>query len=390
MKIGILGAGQLARMLVQAGQSLQKKSAGTVSELVILRSASSSSECVQDLSVPVRELSENSAGLAEVIQDLDFITFENEFIELDNFRRIQQDLSVKFFPSLEVIALIQDKLQQKRLMDRLGVPTASWRQVSTEDAVDLAVQTPLVLKWARQGYDGKGTFLLREKSQNYDDFLHRAREKGIEVYAEEFIDYKIEVALVCARNWSGECAFYPLVETRQINGICHDIRVGDKSLQAYEKTAQEFALKILEDLNYVGVLALEMFVDQEGQILVNELAPRVHNSGHWTLAGAEPSQFEAHLLAGMDAPLLPPKITSPFVGMWNLVPMGEVDRTYQEGELPSLAPGYQLSWYKKTRLRKGRKMGHINFVSQDPGQFEKMREYMSQWERTWNERLQKK
>lgn len=374
MKIGILGAGQLSRMLIESTKELEEE----ISLVVFVNNSDSQSiESIKDLGVEIRT--------AFDFRDLQFVTFENEFVNIDSLKVLQSQ--TKFFPSLEVIELMQNKLFQKTLLNRLGVPTSPWQKVSGFDSNIL--RTKKVLKWARFGYDGKGTFIFEQNETETRAFLNKAFDKNIEVYAEEFISYLHEVSLVCARNWSGDIVFYPLVETRQANGICHDVSGGQTWLKDFEIQAQGMALKILEELNYVGVLAVEMFVDANKNLVVNEMAPRVHNSGHVTQLAASISQFEAHMRAGLDLALERPVMKTSFYGMWNLVPKVQVDRDYKKENMPSLNSNYQVYWYQKSRLRTGRKMGHINFMAATSEEFEAMREELRQWEGEWNEALGK-
>lgn len=380
MKLGILGAGQLSRMLCEAG----KKIADT--EIVVLTTGTD--ECVRDLGIEVRTLkSESVEELTSAMADLDFVTFENEFVNLENYKTVKSKNPVKFFPSIEVIELMQNKISQKKLLDRLGIPTAKWRKLEPQDPIGL--ERPIVLKWARMGYDGKGTLIQRIPSPKILDWIKAAWEKNIEIYAENIVDFDMEVSLVCARNWSGDIVFFPLVETHQVDGICHDVRGGLDSLKPYEVPIQQYAVKILEELNYVGVLAIECFVSKMKGIVVNEMAPRVHNSGHCTQLSSNVSQFDLHLMSGLDLALERPHKKSNFFGMWNLVPTVDVDKDYSASEIQTLDDRFHLHWYGKSRLRKGRKMGHINFMAPDVVQFKELREMLKLWERNWNESLLK-
>jgi len=375
MNIGILGAGQLSRMLIQAGRGFAEEGL----DFTVL--TTDTDESVRDLGVEIRQLENlTPQHLSQKLKGLNFLTFENEFTNVSPLRAMP---FLKIFPSLDVIETLQDKIQQKRLLDRLKLPTPKWQIFKASHQPEF----PIVFKWAKQGYDGKGTLLARNAKTPWREFIDRAEQKNVEIYTEDFVDFDREVALVSARNWSGDIVFFPLVETHQLNGICHDVLGGTDLLREYEEPAQQLAVKILEELNYVGVLAIEFFVDRAGQLLVNELAPRVHNSAHFTQLACNISQFEAHLRAGLDWSLERPKAKVPFYGMWNIIPSVAVDRDYSEDLLPSLDPQYELVWYQKSRLRTGRKMGHINFAAQDWASFEKMREQLKKWERNWNESL---
>lgn len=250
---------------------------------------------------------------------------------------------------------IPDRRRQKHLLDSLKLPTSPWCTTSEDSTLDQLIQklgSRFLLKSARDGYDGKGQW--RYTGQD-DAQLPEWKDNAI---AESFIDFDTEVSLVGARNKSGEFVFYDLTENFHADGILQISVKTENTFARFQKEAEEYLAKLMDGLDYVGVMAAEFFVSEDG-LLINEIAPRVHNSGHWTQAGASVSQFELHLRAICNLPL--PKLSQPGTSMMiNLI--GEPLAT----EWFSVE-GARIHWYGK-EVRPWRKLGHVNFNHQDPRQ----------------------
>ena len=294
-------------------------------------------------------------GLANAIADADVVTAEFEHIPLPVLAQCQQ--SGKFLPGETAIKAGGDRRLEKQLLDAAGVHSAAYHIVNSEVDFNAAISKlglPLVFKSALAGYDGKGQWRLKQAEhtaalwQEISAFL--AADSSQAIVAEQFIPFQREVSLIGARNRQGEVQVYPLTENHHVNGVLSASLAlpGNEQLQ---QQAQQMFTAVANQLNYVGVLAIEFF-DVNGKLLVNEIAPRVHNSGHWTQQGADVCQFEQHLRAVCNLPLGSSSLVRPSL-MVNI--LGE--DTVPEQILA--IPGLHLHWYGKTK-RAGRKMGHIN------------------------------
>ena len=341
MKVLVLGAGQLARMMALAGAPLN---------------ISISAYDVNSDSI-VHPLTQQNLGkgLANAITDADVVTAEFEHIPLPVLAQCQQ--SGKFLPGDTAIKAGGDRRLEKQLLDAAGVRSAAYHIVNSEADFNAAISKlglPLVFKSALAGYDGKGQWRLKQAEQaaalwqEINAFL--AADSKQAIVAEQFIPFQREVSLIGARNRKGEVQVYPITENHHVNGVL-SVSLAVAGNQQLQQQAQQMFTAVANQLNYVGVLAIEFF-DVNGELLVNEIAPRVHNSGHWTQQGADVCQFEQHLRAVCGLPLGSTALVRPSL-MVNI--LGE--DTVPEGILA--IPGLHLHWYGKTK-RAGRKMGHIN------------------------------
>lgn len=341
MKVLVLGAGQLARMMALAGAPLN----------VIISAYDVNSDAI------VHPLTQQNLGkgLANAIADADVVTAEFEHIPLPVLAQCQ--LSGKFFPGETAIKAGGDRRLEKRLLDSAGVRSASYRIINNETDFNNAISKlglPLVFKSALAGYDGKGQWRLKLPEhavalwQEISAFLAADPQQAI--VAEQFIPFQREVSLIGARNSKGEVQVYPLTENHHVNGVL-SVSLAVAGNEQLQQQAQQMFTAVANQLNYIGVLAIEFF-DVNGELLVNEIAPRVHNSGHWTQQGADVCQFEQHLRAVCGLPLGSTALVRPSL-MVNI--LGE--DTVPEQILA--LPGLHLHWYGKSK-RAGRKMGHIN------------------------------
>ncbi|HEX5314211.1 MAG TPA: 5-(carboxyamino)imidazole ribonucleotide synthase, partial [Gammaproteobacteria bacterium] len=347
MKIGVLGAGQLARMLALAGYPLgarfrflgrgREAPAGPLGELVI-----------GDFSDP--------AKIAELAQGADVLTFDVENIPADAVRAAGAERLCR--PGLLALETGQDRLAEKSCFEALGIPVAPWRRVDSRADLDAAVADlglPFMLKARRLGYDGRGQRLIRKPDEAPAAFAALGARALI---AEAFVAFDREVSMLGVRAADGTTAFYPLCENQHTDGILRVSRAPAADAEL-SRLARDYVGRLLARLEYVGVLAVEFFLC-DGRLLANEMAPRVHNSGHWTIEGTVCSQFENHLRAVLGLPL---GLTTALgnTAMVNLI-----------GEMPDAAallaiPGLHLHSYGKDP-RPGRKLGHATLVADDPQQ----------------------
>lgn len=340
MHVLVLGAGQLARMMSLAGAPLN---------IQISAFDVTTSRMVHPLTHQVL-----GEGLERAIEQCDVITAEFEHIPHDILDICQA--SNKLLPSAEAIKTGGDRRVEKALLDQAGVANAKYHVISNHQDFMQAIENvglPMVLKSALGGYDGKGQWRLKDKESA--EQIWPEMQACIEasanqaIVAEEFVPFKREVSLVGARGKDGSVAIYPLAENVHVNGVLSlSTSINDAELQ---QQAEQMFTSVANCLNYVGVLALEFF-DLDGKLLVNEIAPRVHNSGHWTQQGAETCQFENHLRAVCGLPL----------GSTDLVRPTAMINILGEDSLPEsilALPTAHIHWYGKEK-RPGRKMGHIN------------------------------
>ncbi len=345
-RVGVLGGGQLARMLALAGYPLGL-------EFVFLCPVRDA--CAAPLGEHLCADFEDEAALRHLAAKVDRVTYEFESVPAGAVAYL--DDKVPVYPPPQALATARDRLHEKSLFNELGIETAPFMAVDGLADLQRAVAKiglPAILKTRTLGYDGKGQQRLHDAAD-----LNAAWEgiHGAAAILEGFVPFEREVSIIAVRSLSGELAFYPLSENHHQAGILQlSTSLPDDPMQGL---AEDYAQRLLEHLDYVGVLAIEFF-QLGGRLLVNEMAPRVHNSGHWTIEGAETSQFENHLRAILGLPLgITALVGRP--GMVNLI-----------GGLPDIdailrLPGAHLHLYGKTP-RPGRKLGHVTVCTDDGGE----------------------
>ena len=303
---------------------------------------------------------DSEEGLRKLSAAADLVTYEFENVPVAAVEILGPDIPV--YPPAAALSRAQDRLAEKTLFQSLDIPVPAFRTVDSVDDLRTAAQDiglPLVLKTRRFGYDGKGQFVLREESR-----IGEAVEilGGRNLIAEQWVPFEREVSAIGCRNVSGEIATYPLTENEHVDGILSVSRApaDDGELAGL---ANEYLGRLLSHLEYVGVLALELFV-ADGRLLANEFAPRVHNSGHWTIEGAETSQFENHLRAILDMPPGPTGMRG-YAGMLNLIGTMPADRA------PFESPPCHLHDYGK-EPRPGRKLGHATVVTAEAAERDRL------------------
>jgi 5-(carboxyamino)imidazole ribonucleotide synthase len=342
--IGILGGGQLGRMTALAAARLGYR-------CHVFADESDSPTAQICGAATVAEFTDHEA-LERFAGAVDIATFEFENIPAEAVRRVAEFKPV--LPRPEILEIAQDRLREKDFLRSIGVETTAYREISDAAALARAMRDfayPAVLKTVRLGYDGKGQVTLTPETDIDEAWRRMGGEVGI---LEAFVDFACEISVIIARTaGGGACAIYPPVENQHINHIL-DTTIAPARIAAETASRGEaIARHIAEKLDLVGLLAVEMFVTQTGAILVNELAPRPHNSGHWTIDACVTSQFEQLVRALCDLPLGSAEHHSDAV-MKNLLG-GDVER-WREALDDPLA---KLHLYGKTEIQPGRKMGHV-------------------------------
>ena len=350
--IGIFGGGQLGRMLAMAARGMDFRTVSLDPGVDCPASQVTDRHIVaayDDLAA-ARELAERS----------DVVTYEFENVDAMAIEVISELKPV--YPSPSVLRVCQDREIEKSTLRKLGIAVPEYRVVrSCQDALSAVreIGVPVVMKTTRWGYDGKGQRVVRDAGEAVGAFEGLNGSEVAPVIVEGFVDFAMEVSVVCARDLSGAMRAFPVSENVHVDGILDTSIVPARCSDAVKDEAVRVAMRIAEGLDVVGLIAVEMFVTKGGSVLVNELAPRPHNSGHWTIEGCETSQFEqlARILAGM--PMGDVGLRSPTV-MVNL--LGDVwEATGGAPDWGSVLcmPRAHLHLYGKSGYRVGRKMGHI-------------------------------
>jgi 5-(carboxyamino)imidazole ribonucleotide synthase len=346
VRIGVVGGGQLGRMLALAGVPLG------LDFLAVDPSPGAPAAAVAEHVVAAYD---DAAALDRLARECEVVTYEFENVPVSAARVIAA--SVPVLPPPEALEAAQDRLAEKRLFERLGVPVQRYEPVDSAEALAAAVESvglPAVVKGRRMGYDGKGQRVVRSPDDVGDAWAAVGERPAI---VESFVAFDRELSVLSVRDRGGETRFYPVVENHHRDGILRR-SIAPASLSVELRAAAEgHAARVMEALGYVGVMAIELF-EASGRLLANEIAPRVHNSGHWTIEGAETSQFENHLRAISGLPLG----STAAVGhsaMLNL--LGAVP----EPRAILSVPGTHLHLYGK-EPRPGRKLGHVTVRADDP------------------------
>jgi 5-(carboxyamino)imidazole ribonucleotide synthase len=354
--VGIVGGGQLARMTQPAAVAL-----GVRLRVLAESPDSSAAQVVPD--APVGD-HRDAAAVTAFAAGCDALTFDHEHVPTPILQSLEA-AGVAVRPGSAALVHAQDKVVMRRRLTELGLPVPRWRVIRR--APDLAafageVGLPLVLKTPRGGYDGKGVLAVRELP-DADDWLARGGEDGL--LAEELVPFRRELAALVARSPSGQAAAWPVVQTVQVDGICREVVAPAPGLDAdLAVAATDVALAIAGNLDVVGVLAVELFETRDGRVLVNELAMRPHNSGHWTIDGSVTSQFEQHLRAVLDLPLGDPRARTRWSVMVNVLggPYEDLYRSYLH--VMARDPAVKVHLYGKD-VRPGRKVGHVTVTGDD-------------------------
>ena len=350
--LGIIGGGQLGMMLTEAAQNMKEE----ISKVIVLD--------------PTENCPAAKVGAEQIIADFkdeesikklselsDIITYEIESGNSDVLKKLEANTEIN--PSPETLRIIQDKFLQKQFLQDNGIAVAEFEKVENREELEKMIEKlglPLLLKTRRDAYDGRGNYKINSKS-DIDDALDLFAGKTLMV--EKFVNFQKEVSVIAARNTKGEISTYPVVENLHENNILRMTIAPGRVSEKVRKEAEEVAHKTMEVLHGAGVFGIEMFVTKDDRILINEIAPRVHNSGHHTLQSSNISQFELHLRAILGMELGDTSIKSPTI-MYNILGphtfKGEYNVLHREEE------NIFLKMYGKLESKPQRKIGHINIV----------------------------
>ena len=371
-RVGVIGGGQLAWMMAGAAESLGIE--------LVIQTPHTTDPAVAIASETILAPIDDAAATAELASRCDVITFENEFINLDALMPLAQQ-GVCFRPRLEALAPLLDKYHQRCYLEDIGLPQPQFMTLEGELGDEKLLHSesfgqplnlseldfPLVLKARRHGYDGQGTFIIKDSSSLQQTWKQLGYKP---VLLEEFIPFDRELAVIAARSVTGEVVVYPVVETQQEEQVCRRVIVPAEINQDIVEEIDAIARTLLHSLQAVGVFGIELFLTTSGKVLVNEVSPRTHNSGHFTLDACETSQFEQQLRAVTGLPLGSPALNCDGALMVNLLgyEYSQDDYLDKRQKLASLARSF-VHWYGKTESRPGRKLGHVTVLFDSPQQF---------------------
>lgn len=367
MIVGILGGGQLARMLALSGAPLGLR-------FLVLDNVSDA--CAGQFVPMVVGDYRDERALEEFASKVDVATFDFENVPSESAQWLAERIPV--FPSPRALAIAQDRLAEKNLFQELGISVAPFANIASREDLQAAIEqigTPCILKTRRLGYDGKGQFRIKMQddiSSAWDALGSQADKVGL--ILEGFVAFQREISVVAVRGRDGEFRAWPLTENWHENGVLSASLAPASDCDSLRDTALAYAKRVAESLDYVGVFALELFL-KDGELFANEMAPRVHNSGHWTIEGAETSQFENHLRAVLGLPL------------GSTAAIGTSCMLNWIGEMPSATPVLKNAhghWHDYGKLpREGRKVGHATLRADSQSElFEALKQVGSELNRT--------
>lgn len=360
-RLGIIGGGQLARMTALAARPLGV-------EVVVLENdpcspaARLSSDCV------FGDWTDRDT-LRKFAERCDVITLENEFVDAAALEFLEQ-AGHRVFPGAACMAVTQDKFTQKSALQQAGLAVPAFRAVETPDEVVAAARTfawPVILKTRRNGYDGKGNFTLKsggEVAAGWQALGGGARD----LMVESWFPFVKELAVIVTRGRDGATAVYPVVETVQRNHVCHVVRAPAQIPEELARQAAALAKRAVEAVGGVGSFGVEMFLSATGGLAINELAPRVHNSGHYTIEACDCSQFENHIRAVLGWPLGSPLMVVPAAAMVNVLGSEAAPGQPRGLDAALRIPGARVHLYGKPRSGPGRKMGHVTVLERSVGE----------------------
>lgn len=352
-RLGILGGGQLAQMLTQAAISLG------IETVIFERTADSPASRLTHHQIVGQW--DDDAALAQFAALCDVITLENEFVDAGILRRLEA-VGLPVYPTSDTLAAIQDKLVQKQRIESAGLAVPNFRAVDSPDDVKAAAEDlgyPLLLKARRDGYDGYGNVTILSAEDIPAAWEKLGAHKGRKLLVESFVPFTRELAVMVLRGRDGETRTYPVVETVQKNHICHVVRAPAPISSESAAQAANLARQAVAAVNGVGVFGVELFELADGSVLYNEMAPRTHNSGHYTMEGCVTSQFENHIRAVLGWPLGSTEMVAPAAVMVNILG-GRNGAANPDGIREALATsGAHVHIYGKRDVRTGRKMGHV-------------------------------
>jgi len=363
-RIGIVGGGQLAKMTALSALEfgcdihiLERKPEGPAMNLA-------GKTFIGDW--------DNPDDLLKLAEHADVITLENEFVDANSLSELEK-AGHTLFPTSKSVGLVQDKYIQKQTLQEAGLPLIPFRAIkSREEIIEVAneLNWPLVIKTRRNGYDGKGNATINDENE-----INAAWDKldgdNRTLYAEAFCPFVSELAIIITTSRNGEVATYPLVESVQRDHICHIVRAPALVSDSITKNAIDIAQRAVVAFGAIGSFGVEMFLTKDGEVIINELAPRVHNSGHYTIEACECSQFENHVRAVLGWPLGSTKMVKPAAVMVNLLGQDHGSGQPAGFDEALTMPGVHIHIYGKELSMPGRKMGHVTALGETIPEAEK-------------------
>ena len=349
-RLGIIGGGQLGMMITEAAQNLNDE----ISEITVLDPTENCPAAQAGAKQIIGDFKDKDA-IVKLAEQSDIITYEIESGNTDVLSKLKAVIE----PSPSTLSIIQDKLSQKKFLSKNGLPVSQFYEIVSLDDLHEKINElglPVLLKARRDAYDGRGNFKITSPDEVEKAYRHF---DGKSLMVEKFVNFKMEVSVIAVRNTKGEIATYPMVENIHEDNILKitiaPARVSDDVI----RNAGEIAKKIMRVLNGAGVFGIEMFIDQNNKILINEIAPRVHNSGHHTLQSCKTSQFEQHLRAILGLDLGSTDLVHKTV-MYNILGPDGFEGKYKPVQLEK--DGVYLKMYGKNVSKPQRKLGHFNVV----------------------------
>jgi len=350
--LGIIGGGQLGMMLTEAAQNMKDD----ISKIIVLDPTENCPAAKVGAEQIVADFKDEES-IKKLSELSDIITYEIESGNSDVLKKLEKNTEIN--PSPETLRIIQDKLLQKQFLKENDIPVAEFQKIASKDELNQMIEQmglPLLLKTRRDAYDGRGNYKINSKDE-IDDALDLFKGKTLMV--EKFINFQKEVSVIAARNTKGDITTYPVVENIHENNILRMTIAPGRVSDSVRNEAEQVAHKTMEVLHGAGVFGIEMFVTQDEKILINEIAPRVHNSGHHTLQSSTISQFELHLRAILGMDLGDTSINSATV-MYNI--LGPVTFKGEYNILHRHEDNVFLKMYGKLESKPQRKIGHVNIV----------------------------
>lgn len=351
--IGIVGGGQLGRMLTEAALPLGYK--------VVVLDPNHKSSASQAGAQEIVGKWYDATALRELADRSDYLTVETEHMDTQVLEQLQTK-GVIVNPSPKIVSVIQDKFAQKEWLRYAGIPVADFVQITDKESAQKALEDfggKMLLKTRKGAFDGRGNALV-ESPEELAEALERFHEQ--QLYAEAFVPFTKELAVVLAKDMDGNATTYPVVETIHQRNICTEVIMPAPVANNIAKKATQIALGVAEELRGAGVFAIEMFLTQDGQVLVNEIAPRVHNSGHVTIEACETSQFGQHIRAITGMPLGSTDMKVPAAVMVNILGERDGPVNLKGLEEAQKIPGTSVHVYGKSPTKIDRKMGHVTSI----------------------------
>ena len=360
--LGIIGGGQLGMMLTEAAKNMPLD----ISKVIVLDPTKNCPAAKVGAEQIVADFKDESS-IRELADRSDIITYEIESGDSIVLKKLESKCQIN--PSPETLFIIQDKLSQKNFLKENNIPVGKFSEITLRSELEAKIEEfglPILLKTRRDAYDGRGNFKITSVEQ-ISDALNLFEGRSLMV--EEFVDFKMEVSVIAVRNTVGEIKTYPVVENIHEDNILKMTIAPARINTEISKNAEEIAYKTMEVLHGAGVFGIEMFVTQDDQILINEIAPRVHNSGHHTLQSSKTSQFEQHLRAILGLNLGSTELLHPAI-MYNILGPKNFKGVYK---IPTIDfDNAFLKMYGKLESKPKRKIGHVNLVDQDEIGIEKL------------------